>query len=151
MTAAVVGLIGVLLGALMTQLGAFLTDRRQIRNEAIRWCRDQKSTAYDNTIRHLVRAISRRSGVTVNGGGLMLTLDDDGVRQFFDDLGEAQFWIHALATRCEVDQMNRITQAAETLGRIIREMGDPAAALGLGKLRQVLAVVTECAHEDRSG
>lgn len=150
--AAVVGLIGALLGALMTQLGAVLTDHRQVRTEAIRWNRDQKTAAYDNTIRHLLRAANRRSALT----GEFAYIDKAGVRQLFEDLVEAQFWIHTLVTRCDVSQTERITQALQLLDSTVERAGssEPNPS-GKGKLnlmatlQQVLTTVTECAREDR--
>src|SRR5436305_7828529 len=116
MATAIIGLVGVFLGAAMTQLGAFLTDRRQVRSEAARWARNEKAAAYDGAIRHLLRAANRRSKLDVHAGAI---LSQEGVGQMFDDLVEAQFWLHALATRCGSSQRERIANAAQLLDKTV--------------------------------
>ena len=71
MAVAVIGLIGVALGALMTQVGSVLADRRQSRTEAARWRRDQKAAAYDGALRHLLRTANRRSKITGEAGAIV--------------------------------------------------------------------------------
>jgi len=121
MAAAIIGLIGVLLGALMTQLGTILIERRQSRAEAGRWRRDQKAAAYDSALQNLLRVANRRSRLTV-ASGPVIALED--VRQILDDLVEAQFWVRALATRCGPAQVERITTATETASA--SKLGKPA-------------------------
>jgi hypothetical protein len=62
MTAAVIGLIGVFLGALMAQAGSILTDRGQSQTRATRWRRDRKAEAYDGALPCLLRAADFRHG-----------------------------------------------------------------------------------------
>lgn len=116
MATAAIGLIGVFLGALMTQVGSVLTDRRQSRTEAARWRRDQKAAAYDGALRHLLRAANRRSKVGGEGGAFVSKED---VGQTFDDLVEAQFWVHMLATRCGAAQVDRIMSASARLDEFV--------------------------------
>jgi len=168
MAAAVVGLIGVFLGALMAQAGSILTDRRQTQTEAIRWRRDRKADAYDGALRHLLRAANRRSKFTAEAGAV---ISQEDVGQTFDDIVEAQFWVHALAARCGAAQADRIigvgalldafvsslvsgtplpvhvesTSAWETIVSARTRPGGPE----LGTvLPQLIATITECARED---
>lgn len=159
---AVLGLIGVALGALMTQVGSALSDRRQIRIEASRWRRDQKVAAYDGALRYLLRAANLRSEMILKSGTLLAVLSEEAVPQMFDDLVEAQFWVHTLATRCGAAQTARIRGAAarldELIGFLARSSPPPknTAAQGnplkpyFGALTEAIAIVTECSREDNS-
>jgi hypothetical protein len=172
MAVAVIGLIGVALGALMAQAGAILTDRRQSRTESVRWRRDQKAAAYDGALRHLLRAANRRSKFIIEAGAVSAVISQEDVGQIFDDLVEAQFWVHVLATRCGAAQVDRITGASARLdefvdflvrgtpipesegapagtSKLARFMhGVPAGISGLTGLLQVMEIITECARED---
>lgn len=172
MAVAVIGLIGVALGALMTQVGSVLTDRRQSRTEAVRWRRDQKAAAYDGALRHLLRAANRRSKLTVGAGAVGAIISQEDVGQLFDDLVEAQFWVHVLATRCGAAQVDRIMGASARLDEFVDYLvrgkpipegegvpagtsklarlthGVPAGISGLTGLLQVMEIITECSRED---
>ena len=119
MAVAVIGLVGVLIGTVLAQLGAVFVDRRQARNESARWRRDQKVAAYDGAIRYLLRFSNRRSSLAVEGGRISSILSQEHVREMFDDLVEAQFWLHILTSRCGARQAIRVREAAATLDRYV--------------------------------
>lgn len=150
--AAVIGLIGVALGALVTQIGSFLTDRRQSRTEANRWNRDQKAAAYGGALRYLLRAANLRSDVVVREGKLVALYTVEGTRQMFDDLVEAQFWVHTLETRCGAPQTARIMGAATHLDEYIDQLvrGNMMKSR-LDEFLEVITTITECAREDGGG
>jgi hypothetical protein len=162
MAVAVIGLIGVALGALMTQVGSVLADRRQSRTEAARWRRDQKAAAYDGALRHLLRTANRRSKITGEAGAIISRED---VGQFFDDLVDAQFWVHVLATRCGAAQADRIVRVSvrldEFVDSLVRGTPIPGGAMkgtsshgalagisGPNGLSQVIETITNCSRED---
>jgi hypothetical protein len=158
MTAAVVALIGVFLGALMAQAGSVLADRRQARTEAIRWRRDRKAAAYDGALRHLLRAANRRSKLTAEAGAV---ISQEDVGQTFDDIVEAQFWVHALAARCGAAQAGRIMDAGAILDAFVDSLVGgtlPKRVVSTnvwsekpelrGVLPELITTITECARED---
>src|SRR5437016_11955408 len=118
--AAIVGLVGALAGALMALVGATVTDRRQTRQEAVRWQRDNLTAAYDGALRYLLRTANRRSKFTASGGAVLAM---EHQREWFDDLVEAQFWVHTLASRCGQAQRERIWEVAATLDGMIDATG----------------------------
>jgi hypothetical protein len=153
MTAAIIGLAGVIMGALMTQIWAIVNDRRQTRHEAERWRRDQLAAAYDGAIRYLLRATNRRSKIFVEGGQIMTVLTAEYVREWFDDLVEAQFWLQTLASRCGAAQCDRIRRAIDSLDDLITSM-NPDSAVHTGRpmkadaLRSTVNIATQCAGEE---
>ncbi len=113
MFAAFIALAGTLLGTAAAILGAAITDRRQVRNEARRWRRDQLNNAYEQALRFLLRAASRRSEVDPALGAGVLNTEHH--RDWFDDLAEAQYWLMVLVARCGRDQENELRKIAQQL------------------------------------
>ncbi len=148
MTVAIVGLIGTLVGVMITQIGALLTDHRQVRDDAIRWNRDQTTAAFDNTLRYLLRASSHRAAFRRREEEL---LDEEAVRPLLNDLVEAQFWIRTLGTVCGSGQIDRITEAGQIINSCVLNAANHGRTDVRNGLRAVIATVTECAREDRRG
>ncbi|PRY00748.1 hypothetical protein [Allonocardiopsis opalescens] len=151
MTSAIIGLVGALLGALITLFGAVLTEHRQARREERKWRRDQRAAAYDGALRHLLRAANLRS--EFDGGGGSAVLRQEHQREWFDDLVQAQFWLHAATRHCGAAQLDRITGAAELLDGHVARLGsgdryDSKGFSMLHVLRTCIRTVTECARED---
>jgi hypothetical protein len=115
MAVAIVGLIGVVFGAVVALFGAAWSDRRQARIQEIRYNREQRTAAYEGAIRYLNRAANRRSELLFGATGSRAFLKGDQVSDWFDDLVEAQCWLRLLATRCGRSQMPRIREAVDLL------------------------------------
>jgi hypothetical protein len=52
MAAAIVGLAGAALGALITLSGGMFTEERRVRRDEATWRRDKRAEAYDGALRH---------------------------------------------------------------------------------------------------
>lgn len=122
MTAAIIrfiGLIRVVFGASTALFGSALSDRRQMRQEEVRWRRDQRVAAYECALRHLLRAAKMRSKILAEGGSV---LSQEHQREWFGNLIEAQFWLHTLISRCESAQAARLGDSADTLDNAIHSL-----------------------------
>ncbi|MFF7115480.1 hypothetical protein ACFY91_24660 [Streptomyces albogriseolus] len=152
MGAAYIGLIGALLGAITALAGSILSVRMQARHERTRWVRDRRQAAYDGAVRYLLRALNRRSKISVSGGRIVSVIAEEHVRETFDDLVEAQFWFRALTAACGDRQLERIRQAADDLDARIASLSGVGASQmpnQLGQeLSETLRILTECARED---
>lgn len=154
MAAAIIGLVGALLGALTTMLGAALSERRQARREDGKWRRDQRTAAYDGALRHLLRAANLRSEFA--GGNGAAVLRQEHQREWFDDLVQAQFSLHAATRHCEPAQLGRLTEAAALLDSYVARLNSGERFDGKGfsilqVLQTCIATVTDCARRDSGG
>lgn len=151
MAAAIMGLVGAMLGALTALLGTVLTDRRQTRREEAKWRRDQRSAAYDGALRHLLRAANLRSEFT--GGTGRAVLRQEHQREWFDDLVHAQFWLHQLIRYCDASQLENLQATAERLDSHIARLisaqsyGEKGFSI-LNVLQQCIAAVTASARAE---
>jgi hypothetical protein len=118
MTAAIIGVIGAVLGAAAALISTALSDRRHAREEQQSWFRDQRTTAYDGALRYLLRARNRRSTINASSEG-GASLSPEHHREWFDDLVEAQFWVRTLSTRCSPSQAYNILRVANRLDEAI--------------------------------
>lgn len=145
MTVAIIGLVGTTLGALTALLGATLTEKRQARREEARWRRDQRTAAFDGALRHLLRAANRRSEFKDGSGAAILKQEHQ--REWFDDLVEAQFWLHQGIRYCDASQALALEGAADLLDTHIArltasESYDQKGFSILQVLQQCIATVT---------
>jgi hypothetical protein len=155
MTAAVIGFIGAVLGATTALVSAYFSDRRQARHEQDRWRRDQRGVAYEQALRHLLRAANWRSALSYSAGnGMTFHVEQAQVgdlRAWFDSLLEAQFWLRTLATRCGAAQMDQIRSAALKIDQAI----STADSRGPENVNQLLwdatEIVEECSRMDMGG
>jgi ferredoxin-NADP reductase len=115
MTAAIIGLAGVGLGAVMALFGSALSDRRHARQEAAQWRRDQRAAAYEQALYYLGRAANRRSRLIFGATGSRTLMGGEQVADWLSDLAEAQHWLRVLITRCGPAQMCRLPQVAGDL------------------------------------
>jgi hypothetical protein len=113
MAAAIIGLVGATVGALATLLGGALTQRWQDRRDDTKWRRDKRAAAYDGALRHLLRAANLRSEFVGGIGGAVLKQEHQ--REWFDDLVQAQFWMHAVSQYCGPDQLSGVLETARLL------------------------------------
>jgi hypothetical protein len=159
MAAAIVGLIGALLGAMTALIGSALADRRHARQEEARWRRDQRGAAYDGALRYLLRAANRRSGLSrdMSGAGKVRgILTKEHLWEWFNDLVEAQFWLHTLTSRCGAAQVDRIRQVADEVDGAMQFLtpieGDEQTVLTddsiVRSLQNAVRTVAECARLD---
>jgi hypothetical protein len=113
MTAAIIGLAGATVGALATLLGGILTQGLQDRRDDAKWRRDKRADAYDGALRHLLRAANLRSEF-VGGNGLAV-IKKEHQREWFDDLVQAQFWMHTVSQYCDPGQLPEVLETARLL------------------------------------
>jgi len=113
MTAAIIGLVGAGLGALITLFGGMLTEERRVRRDEATWRRDKRAEAYDGALRHLLRAANLRSEFHGGAGGAVLKTEHQ--REFFDDLVQAQFWLHTAARYCSGTELEALRNVTEVL------------------------------------
>jgi hypothetical protein len=120
MSAAVIGLIGATVGALATLLGGMLTQRLQDRRDDAKWRRDKRTEAYDGALRHLLRAANLRSEFA--GGAGEAVLRQEHQREWFDDLVQAQFWMHTVSQYCEPEQLPNVLETTRQLDSHIHRL-----------------------------
>jgi hypothetical protein len=148
---ALIGLGGVILGAVATLLSPALADSRQARGEARRWRRDQLANAYEQALRYLLRAANRRSEFQGGRGGAVLNRQHQ--REWFDDIVEAQLWLRTVTRYCDPAQLDRIRQTAEHLdkhvSRLVSGERFDRKDFSIWKvLQSCIATVTDCARLD---
>ena len=66
--AALAGLFGALVGGGATFLGTVVSNTQQARHARDQQRRDRKVEAYSNSLRSLLRAAHRRSGISLSSG-----------------------------------------------------------------------------------
>ncbi|MFI5774817.1 hypothetical protein ACIA74_41505 [Streptomyces sp. NPDC051658] len=83
---------------------------------------------------------------------MVSVIAEEHVRETFDDLVEAQFWLRALTAACGDRQLERIQKAADDLDARIASLSGVGASQmpnQLGQeLSETLRVLGECARED---
>ncbi len=115
MEAAIIGLVGAGLGALITLFGGMLTEQRRAHRDEATWRRDKRAEAYDGALRHMLRAANLRSEFLGGTGEAVLRTEHQ--REFFDDLVQAQFWLHTAARYCsgtELAALRNLTDVLDT-------------------------------------
>ena len=121
MSSAIVGLIGAAIGAIAGVAGAFISQQMQARAAQERALHSKKEEAYSSTLRYLLRAQNRRSEISVEGGTFGTVLTKEGVKELFDDMVEAQFWVSALTIYCSEDQRQRVNDVSRDIYRTVEE------------------------------
>ncbi|GAA3481642.1 hypothetical protein GCM10018966_061730 [Streptomyces yanii] len=97
----------------------------------------------------LLRAANRRSTITAEAGAIMAK---EHVREWFDDLVEAEYWRRTLTSCCGDAQLARLREAADALDELVAVMvgstprrgGTP----GLDNLHTAIRIVAELARAD---
>lgn len=157
MTGAIIGLIGAVFGAVAALAGSALSDRRQMRQEDMRWRRDQRGAAYEGALRHLLRASHMRSRIGIFdtqvssvGGFSQFSTSDEHQNEWFSELAEAQFWLHTLVSRCEPAQSVRLGDSARRLDETVSSMTARTSVENVNKVREALddaiQAVSRCAQ-----
>jgi hypothetical protein len=119
MDAAVAGLIGAAIGAVAGVLGAIITHYLQSSQDNKKWVRDKREEAYSNTIRFLLRVLNKRSMITATG---LTVLGQENIKEWFDDISEAQSWMTSLTIYCSESEKN-------TIGKLSSEINNAVSAL----------------------
>lgn len=113
MAAAIIGLVGAALGALITLLGGMLTERRQARLAQAAWRRDKRAEAYAGALQHMLRAANLRSEFLGGTGEAVLKIEHQ--REFFDDLVQAQFWLRTAVRYADASELGTLTALTKDL------------------------------------
>ena len=145
MGSALIGLAGALVGALAALIGSTLSERRQSRNEERRWRRDQLATAYEQTLRYLIRAANRRSELDPKIGQGVLKKEHH--REWFDDVAEAQYWLLTLTSRCGAAYIDPLLGAARRLDHEVQDLGGAHNNVW-ATLRRTWYIVLECSRDE---
>ncbi|MGV9428009.1 hypothetical protein ACWDO7_27440 [Streptomyces sp. NPDC003656] len=90
-------------------------------------------------------------------------MSEEHIREWFDDLVEAQFWLHSLTGCCGSAQLGRLQEVAEALDKSVgtfmsgprRSSDDDAQAIIrsqmptlMNSLHRAIHTVTDCARHD---
>jgi hypothetical protein len=113
---AVAGLIGAAIGATAGIVAAFITQHLQTKAERKKWLRTKREEAYSNTLRFLLKTLNRRSGLSSDG---MAYLGKDAIKEWFDDIVEAQIWANYLTIYCSEGQKGSIAEVASKLNETV--------------------------------
>jgi len=117
-SAALFGLLGALVGGGPTMLGSLLTTRQQDRLQRQRAARERREEAYASTIRHLLRAMNRRSSLQVQADGSVVAfLDKESMPEFFEDLVEGTVLAGSHDDRVFSPRAGRHRNCTRTAGR----------------------------------
>ncbi|MFD0773914.1 hypothetical protein ACFQZ2_08250 [Streptomonospora algeriensis] len=146
MVAAIIGLVGATLGAVITLVGSALSERRQDRRQERIWLRDRRTEAYDGALRHLLRAANIRSTFSASGPSYVAK---EHAREHFEDLVQAQFWMHALLRYCGSEQEDRLAEAARELDTQIVHLNSGESSFRGREVGHYVEVVSECARQDQ--
>jgi hypothetical protein len=157
MASAVIGLIGALLGAMVALMGSLVSARLQARQEHVRWLRDRRQAGYEAAVRYILRAANRRSHLALRGGRVTPMMSEDFVREWFDDLVEAQSSLRSLTAICGDHQVARLEDAADRLDEVVTDLNSGLKLIDehagpkegvIQKLRGIVSVVAQCGRED---
>jgi hypothetical protein len=146
MSGAIIGLIGAVFGAVAALVGSAFSDRSHIREEDIRWRRDQRVASYEGALRHLLRAsnISSRVGIIDSSsdvfGATIGPTGGDRENEWFGELAESQFWMHTLVDRCEPAQALRLK---DSMRRLDDAVGSTTTCMATESVNEIRAVLGE--------
>jgi gas vesicle protein len=113
---AVVGLLGAAIGAVAGIVAAFITQNLQAKTERKKWLRTKREQAYSNTLRFLLKTLNRRSGLASDG---MAYLGREAIKEWLDDVVEAQIWANYLTIYCSESQKANIAEVASNLNETV--------------------------------
>ena len=91
MDAAIAGLIDAAIGSVAGMAGTLITSYLQVKQEHAKWIHDKPVEACSNTIRYLVRALNKRSSLSIEDSTLIRVMGKDVIKEWFDDLSEIWF------------------------------------------------------------
>jgi hypothetical protein len=136
MDPAVAALLGAVLGASATVVGAFVNARVQAGRDA----RARKQEAYGSAIDALIRVRMRRWGLAASGYAEIKASELPG---FIDDLATAQRWLSMLLIACGAPQRKQLAEAKTLFESLAMEMAVTVTKPTGGRLRIVAEQVDE--------
>jgi hypothetical protein len=150
MDAAIAGLIGAAIGAVAGMAGTLTTTYLQAKQEHAKWIRDKRVEAYSNTIRYLVRALNKRSSLSIEGGNLTSVMGKDVIKEWFDDLSEILVWLSAASIYCTKSQQSKIAHATQVVNKAVCDFVNSSSAASelQSVISSALGIVEECARQD---
>ena len=110
MDAAVAGLIGAAIGAVAGMAGTLITNYLQAKQEHAKWIRDKRVEAYSNAIRYLVRALNKRSSLSIEGGTFTSVMGKDVIKEWFDELSEILVWLTRISHKAKKNGVNKLRE-----------------------------------------
>lgn len=110
------GLVGAAIGAMAGIVAAFITQHLQATAERKKWLRIKREEAYSNTLRFLLKTLNRRSDLAADG---IAYLGRDVIKEWFDDIVEAQIWANYLTIYCSESQKGNIAEVAGNLNEAV--------------------------------
>ena len=150
MGAAIVALIGATIGAMAGIAGGYITQLMQAKVERENWIRSKREETYANTLRSLLRVGNRRSAVSKGTA----YVSQDFIKEWFDDLVEAQFWASSLTIYCSKSQKAKVTKVLRELNDVATDYehslggAETAGRLELSLVLEWYATIMDCASED---
>ena len=102
----------------------------QAKAEGKKWLRSKREEAYANILRFLLKTLNRRSDLTADG---MAYLGRDGVKEWFDDIVEAQLWANYLTIYCSESQKDNIAKVASDLNAVVSKFLVSDAEMPIGR------------------
>jgi hypothetical protein len=150
MDAAIAGLIGAAIGAVAGMAGTLITTYLQARQEHAKWIRDERVEAYSNTIRYLIRALNKRSSLSLEGGTVTSVMGKDVIKEWFDDLSEILVWLSAASIYCSKNQQSKIAHVTKVVNKAVCDFvnTDSVTSDLQNVISSALGIVEECARQD---
>ena len=150
MDAAIAGLIGAAIGAVAGMAGTLITTYLQARQEHAKWIRDKRVEAYSNTIRYLIRALNKRSSLSLEGGTVTSVMGKDVIKEWFDDLSEILVWLSAASIYCSKNQQSKIAHVTKVVNKAVCDFvnTDSVTSDLQNVISSALGIVEECARQD---
>jgi hypothetical protein len=130
MDAAIAGLIGAGIGAVAGLAGSLISHALSTRLQHRVWLRDKRNEAYAGTLRYLGRVLRKRSKISAEAGAI---LGADAVKEWFDDLNEAQTWMSSVSIYCSEAYRKTVSEAAQSLDEAINSLLNAGARAAGGK------------------
>ncbi|MFE5896116.1 hypothetical protein ACFQ67_01615 [Streptomyces sp. NPDC056488] len=80
-------------------------------------------------------------------------MNQEHVREWFDDLVEAQFWLRSLTSCCGTEQLERLREVADALDDAVAALVNggrrpSSGLLGAASLQTSIQTVSDCARAD---
>jgi hypothetical protein len=130
MDAAIAGLIGAGIGALVGLTSSLVGHVVNAHLQHRAWLRDRRNEAYAATLRYLGRVTRKRSKILGEAGPI---LGEDAVKEWFDDINEAQTWLSTLSIYCSDEYRKPLMKANAVLDETINTVLNHGMAIIKGK------------------
>ena len=140
------GFLGAIIGAIAGLLGGIISQTLQARSHRKQWLRDKKVEAYSNVLRYLLRFSGKRSALSAGGSAV---LGQDAVKEWFDDLSEARYWLAVLSVYAAQAERSHIV----AIGQVVNDAATRYIEAGsqpelLNTIMSAYYELVDCAHRD---